>query len=129
MATILILEDEVDVRELFALILGQHSHTVLEASTAEEAKRVSTENRVDALVTNVILPGGKSGTDFALELLRSQPHVRVLIVSGWPVQRTDDRENISKMPEGSYLILQKPFGIDMLVRKVRDLIGKTERTA
>ena len=83
MATILILEDEVGVRDLFALLLRQDGHTILEAGSAKEAEQLSTGQRIDLLIADLVLPGGKSGTDFAVGLIESQPNVRVLFMSGW----------------------------------------------
>lgn len=122
MATILILEDEVDVRDLFALLLRQDGHTVLEAGNAKEAEQCSTGQRIDLLIADLVLPGGKSGTDFAIGLLECQPNVRVLFMSGWLVNREDDTDNIAKLPGRSYKLLQKPFGHDELVRHVQILL-------
>jgi len=121
-ATILILEDEVDVRDLFALLLRQDGHTVLEAGNAKEAEQCSTGQRIDLLIADLVLPGGKSGTDFAIGLLECQPNVRVLFMSGWLVNREDDTDNIAKLPGRSYKLLQKPFGHDELVRHVQILL-------
>ena len=122
MATILILEDEVGVRDLFALLLRQDGHTILEAGSAKEAEQCSTGQRIDLLIADLVLPGGKSGTDFAVGLIESQPNVRVLFMSGWLAHRDNDTENIAKLPERSYRLLQKPFGNDVLVRHAQILL-------
>ncbi len=122
MATILILEDEAGVRDLFALLLRQDGHTVWEAGTVREAERLSTGQRIDLLIADLVLPGGKSGTAFAVSLIECQPNVRVLFMSGWLVRREVDAENIAKLPERSYRLLQKPFGNNELVRHVQLLL-------
>ena len=129
-ATILILEDEVGVRDLFALLLTQDGYTVLEAGTVREAEQLSGSRRIDLLIADLVLPGGKSGTDFAVGLIECQPNVRVLFMSGWLVNREDDTDNIAKLPGRLYRILQKPFGIDELVRHVHILLHNVKwRTA
>ncbi len=122
MATILVLEDEIGVRELFALVLRREGHVVLEAHTAKDAERISRAHEIDALIANVVLPGNKRGTEFASELRKSHPHVRVLLISGWP-QRREDVDGPAGAPSDSVRVLEKPFGIDELIRQVRSLLS------
>jgi len=123
LANILIVEDEANLRRLFALVLRQEGHTVLEAYTVHEAEQVSTGRAIDVLIADIVLPGAKSGTDFAVGLIESQPRLRVLFVSGWLEQREHDAQNVAKMPEGSYVVLQKPFTMDVLVQHVRAFVN------
>lgn len=127
MPTILILEDEVNLKELFGIVLRQNEYTVLEATTAAEAEQLSSDQRIDVLIANVVLPGGRSGPDFAVALVQSQPHVKTLFISGWLVHRSPDAANIAKMPEGSYRVLHKPFGTDALIHEVRRVLGDVRR--
>ena len=131
MANILILEDETGVRDLLALVLRQNRYTVWEASTAEEAESVCAAHRIDGLIADIILPGGRSGTEFAASLLQSQPQVRILFMTGWLVQQSRDAKNVlSTLPEGSFTILQKPFSISTFIHEVHRLINAPKtRTA
>ena len=123
MSNILIVENDSAVCSLASIVLQHHGHTVCVASTAEEAERTYGDSYPDILVANISLPG-KSGTDFALELVRSHAHVRVLFITGSPAQRASDAEILRKMPHGSYTLLKKPFGPGVLSNTVRELLGR-----
>src|ERR1700692_2687762 len=114
MANVLVLEDDVGVRTLFSVVLTLDKHTVWQATSADQAERVCRDNRIDLVVADIVLPGGRSGPDFALWLVHYDPHVKVAFVSGWPVERSTDAENIGRMPKNSFTILQKPFAPEAL---------------
>jgi DNA-binding response OmpR family regulator len=126
-ANILVLEDEVDVKTLLAEALRQHGYIVFEASTAAEAQRAASSHQLDAVVADIVLPGGTSGTDFAGALIRSQPLVRVLFVSGWEEHPSEEAADIAKLPEHSVRFLEKPFTVDVLVQHVDALLCDTRK--
>ena len=128
MATILILEDETFVREMLALSSRADGYTLLEASTVVEAQQVLSSHSIDALVADVVLPGGGNGIAFALALVESQPKVRVLFMSGWPLRDMYDKP-LSQMPPGSFALLQKPIGNRELLQEIRTLLGDARRGA
>jgi DNA-binding NtrC family response regulator len=123
MATVLILEDDIDVRALCAFVLKRDGHSVLEAGTVDEAEQCCTIQAIELLVANIVLPGGKSGTSFSRALIKAQPHVRVLFISGWPEARGFDLDNLRNLPEHSFRVLQKPFNIDTFLRQVHHLLN------
>jgi DNA-binding NtrC family response regulator len=126
MANILVLEDEVGVRILFTDILTLDKHTVWQATSAREAEQVCRNNAIDLMVADIVLPGGRSGPDFALWLVGYEPHVKVVFVSGWSGERTDT-ELIARMPKASFTILQKPFPPKALSSAVRALLDTTRK--
>ena len=131
MANILIVEDDLEIRTLFGFVLQRH-HEVREAATAKEADAIWHQHHIDLVVVDVVLPGGRSGTDFALPLIEARPEVRFLYVSGLPIHRWRqfDRENLERMPAWSFAILEKPFLPDALEKRVRELLAdRKTRTA
>src|SRR5262249_6110552 len=87
METLLLVEDEENVRALARKVLGAHGYTVLEApdGTAALALVGQHPGRIDLLVTDVLMPG-LGGRSLAERLRTANPGLRVLYVSGY----TDD---------------------------------------
>jgi PAS domain S-box-containing protein len=118
--TILLVEDEDSLRELAHEILGGLGYTVLEAGTGRAALEVAERHPgpIDLLLTDVIMPG-MSGRELAAELLSSRPGARALYMSGY----TDDAI-IHGVLEPGLAFLQKPFPLEALARKVREVLDQ-----
>ncbi len=84
-ATILVVEDDDDVREVAVAMLRDLGYRVLAAADGAEALRVFGENdaKVDLLLVDVVLPGGMKGDEVARRLGEARPGVRVLFMSGY----------------------------------------------
>jgi CheY-like chemotaxis protein len=123
--TILLAEDEPDVRAVAAEGLRVCGYTVLEAGGAEEAIELcrSHAGRIDLLVTDVVMPG-MNGVAVARRVTGERPDARVLYISGYTDLAILRRELLS--PGKAFL--QKPFTGDALARKVRDILD-TDRAA
>jgi two-component system, cell cycle sensor histidine kinase and response regulator CckA len=117
--TVLLVEDEESVRQLVRETLELRGYKVIEAENGEEALRAIHDlvNPIHMLITDVVMPG-MSGKDLATELLAGRPGMRVLFLSGY----TED----ALVPEGTLdsgkAFLQKPFTLQHLARKVRELL-------
>lgn len=117
--TILLVEDQDDLRELVQGMLERYGYTVLAASSpADGRERASSyPGQIHLLLSDVVLPG-TNGRLFAMEMLRSQPGIKVLFMSGYT-------ENVitqqSPLAAGT-AFLQKPFSQELLARKVRNLL-------
>jgi PAS domain S-box-containing protein len=118
--TILLVEDEDQVRVLAREILTRHGYRVLEARGATEALAIATrpQGEIDLMLTDVIMPG-LSGRELAERLAALQPAMRVMYMSGYA-----DRGIVheGELHAGT-AYLQKPFTPDALVRMVRDVLG------
>lgn len=118
--TILVVEDEIAVREIAAYVLRDQGYHVLEASSGSEALSLLSGEIVpgiDLLLTDVVMPG-MGGAELAKRLQESTPYARILYVSGY----TDDTiSNYGVIKDGS-AFLQKPFTPEQLAQKVRDTI-------
>jgi PAS domain S-box-containing protein len=121
--TVLVVEDESAVRALLCEFLRRYGYTVLEASHATEALDISSrhDGRIGLLVTDVVMPR-ISGPELAEQLMLSRPGLKVLYVSGYA-----DRAIVEHgMVRAQEAYLQKPFPPDVLLRKVRELLGKSQ---
>ncbi len=130
METILVLEDMETVRRVLTAMLRKSGYDVLEAETGEQALKVQRtyERPIHLLVADVSLPGRCSGTQVALELLPVLPDLKVLFISGAPVDvwPMPDFQNIQRLPAGSCSLLVKPFTREALAQKVRQLLTGTQ---
>lgn len=114
--TVLVVEDEEEVRALARDVLEMHGYTVLEALDVADATRLAETHpgSIDLLVTDVMMPGA-SGPELARRLRAHRPGLRVLCMSGYP-ENTDQR---AQGAAGWNAWLQKPFTPDDLMRQVR----------
>jgi two-component system cell cycle sensor histidine kinase/response regulator CckA len=117
--TLLVVEDELQVRELTRDILLGQGYQVLTAGDGVEALRVAEahEGPIHLLVTDVVLPR-MSGKELADRLRTARPEVRVLYTSGY----TDDAIVHHGVLAAGVHFLSKPFEIESLARKVRELL-------
>jgi PAS domain S-box-containing protein len=114
--TILVVEDEVDLRELTRIFLEGYGYRVLQASSAEQAIEAAERfsERIDLLLTDVIMPG-MSGRRLAEEVLSRRPQTRIVYMTGY----TDDMVVQHRVLEPGVQLLQKPFSKVELAVKVR----------
>ena len=120
--TVLTVEDQEEVRKLAVQVLKQQGYAVFEASHGEEAMKVAQEHAeegIDLLLTDVVMPG-MSGRELAQKLGFLLPKMKVLYMSGY----TDDAIVRHGVLEGGVNYLQKPFTLDSLARKVREVLDK-----
>jgi PAS domain S-box-containing protein len=116
--TILLCEDEEALRFMIARILGDAGYDVISAPGGEEALAIAEarDTPVDALVTDVIMPG-LSGPELA-ERLRARGNGRTLFLSGYTADALHERGNL---PPGS-AFLEKPFAPTTLLQALRALL-------
>jgi len=118
--TLLIAEDEQDVRGLMVRVLRACGYTVLEAGNAREALPLGEhyEGGIDLLVTDVIMPG-MSGRDLAQRLVAARPRLKVLYVSGYADSAVVRRDVL----QAGLTFLAKPFSPHRLAKMVREALG------
>jgi two-component system, cell cycle sensor histidine kinase and response regulator CckA len=118
--TILLSEDEQDVREVAREFLESGGYTVLEAQNASEALRVAEEHRgtIDLLVTDMIMPG-MSGQELAARLQQTQPGLRVIYMSGYSEHAATEATRM----DASVRLLTKPFSRGAVLRAVREVLN------
>ena len=118
--TILLVEDESDLRDLLQAGLVREGYRVLEAASAAEALQASAAHhgQLDLLVTDVVL-GGMSGRELAERLLMLRPGLKVLFISGHSGAHVLEGGEI----EGRMEFLQKPFAPSVLRRRVHQMLS------
>jgi PAS domain S-box-containing protein len=117
--TVLLVEDAAAVRAVTHQALARQGYTVLDAPNGAEALRIAADHPdpIHLLLTDVVMPG-LSGRQLADELTRLRPDTKVLFTSGY----TDDAVVRHGVLESGIAYLQKPFTVDGLARKVREVL-------
>ncbi len=118
--TILLVEDEECVRQLIRETLELKGYKILEADSGDAALRIATSQtgRIDLVITDMILPG-MSGQELAKRLMECYPSARILFVSGY----TEEAIIHQGMLDEGTAFLQKPFRLQELARKVRQVLN------
>jgi PAS domain S-box-containing protein len=120
--TILVVEDEVAVRELIETVLAEKGYEVIAARDPQDAERIAAQRQseIHLLLTDVVMPG-MSGRELAARISARRRDVRVLFMSGY----TDNVITTGGMLEKGLAFLQKPFSPAALVQKVREVLSHT----
>ena len=111
--SILLVDDEEDLRRLLCRALRQDGYRVFEAGSGEDALTVAARHgkELRLLVTDLRMPG-MNGRELAERLTREWPHVPVLYISGFS----------EVAPEPNAPFLKKPFRLDALKREIKKLL-------
>ena len=117
--TILVAEDEPDLRELTRIFLESYGYKVLEAGSADQAIQTAEEfgEPIHLLLTDVIMPG-MSGRQLAEKIVCKSPNTKIVYMTGY----TDDMIVQHKVLEPGVQLLQKPFTKAELALKVRSTL-------
>ena len=119
--TVLVVEDEAEVRDVAGAILRDLGYHVLEAADGAAALRMlaTDPGSVDLALIDVMLPGGMDGGEVARRLAASRPGLRALFMSGYAGSAL---MHDGRLDEGVRLI-GKPFEREALARKVAEVLG------
>jgi PAS domain S-box-containing protein len=121
--TVLVVEDDPDVRALSVALLRGLGYQILEAADAETALKVlETAPRVNLLFSDVLLPGGMSGPELAAEVRSRYPGIAVLYTSGYTDLVGTDQSAFGEDAE----LLQKPYRKADLARTVRQILDQAQ---
>jgi two-component system cell cycle sensor histidine kinase/response regulator CckA len=117
--TVLLVEDEESVRELVRVTLTSRGYNVLEAENGECGLRIAEEFKkpIDILITDVVMPG-IGGRELAKKLVSLRPSISVLFLSGY----TEDAVVTQGALGPANAFLQKPFTLQSLAKKVREVL-------
>jgi len=120
-ATILLVEDEADVRKVVSRMLAAYGYTVVQAEGPREAMAIFEDRgeRIDLLLTDVIMPV-MNGRELSEKISRLKPGIRTLFMSGFTAGVIDDT---GILPEGVNF-LQKPFAPDALVTRIARILAQ-----
>lgn len=114
--TLMIVEDQDDLREPFCQFFSSHSFRVVAAASVSEAlDKYDHSDTIDVLITDIVLPDG-SGLDLSDRLAQRQPELDVVLMSGYVAELREERKGLS-----TRVYLPKPVSLSELKTAVDDL--------
>jgi CheY-like chemotaxis protein len=118
--TLMVVEDEVAVRNLVASALRHDGYHLLLATSAEDAVAMADTHAgpIDLLLTDAVMPG-KSGIELASIMIARRPGLPVIVMSGY----TEDTLSVAGLDQ-PVALLQKPFTPRELRRRIRDVLDR-----
>jgi DNA-binding response OmpR family regulator len=122
MATILIAEDDADIRDLVVFKLEQSGHTVIPVGDGRSALRVAHEQDPDIVLLDVMMPG-MSGIDVCRELRRDAQTAELPIILLTARAQESDVENGLTAGADDYIV--KPFSPRVLAERVQSVLTRT----
>lgn len=118
--TILVIEDDVDVRDLAVRMLDELGYRPLAVEDAAGAEHfLSGHDMPDLVLSDVILPGGVSGPEFAETARTRYPSIRIIFMSGYP----DEAARRNGFLGSDNVLLNKPFQRRQLAQTIRDALS------
>lgn len=122
--TILVVDDEPEIRKLVTAMLTRSGYRVLSADSGENAVRVFKANpEIELVLTDVVSPG-MSGPMIVDEIVSLRPNIKILFMSGYDSTHVVQRY----VMKAGFSLLPKPFTMEQLQRKVQAALAGGERT-
>ena len=119
-ATILVVEDNPDVRKVVCQLLRDFGCVVVEAANAAAAMTIlASDQKIDLLFTDIVMPGGMAGTDLAVEARKMRPEIKTLLTSGFAEASIREQPRFRDIGD----ILSKPYRRQDLARKLFEIFG------
>ncbi len=119
--TILVVDDEEDLRDIMRRMLERKGYAALVAGDPDEAVSVCRDHPgvIDVLVTDLTLPGGKSGGELAATIRQMRPGTYVVFISGLPKDIAVTKGLVGE----DALLVKKPFTADALLEALKTVIA------
>lgn len=121
---VLVVEDELEIRELIALHLLRQGYKVIECASAEEALKVLPVHNYQLIVLDWMLPG-ISGVDFLENLRRQKNRASVLMITA----KTEPQDIVIGLEKGADDYMTKPFNPSVFLARVKALLRRSQVSA
>jgi signal transduction histidine kinase/DNA-binding NarL/FixJ family response regulator len=120
--TILVVEDEMMVRDFVVEVLRSHGYQTVEADSGPQALERWREHpgKIDLLLTDMVMPGGLTGRELGERLLAKDPALKVIYSSGYGPGR--DQKDVAALRSRAFL--PKPYGAGELLTKLRERLDE-----
>jgi DNA-binding response OmpR family regulator len=118
MARILIVDDEIEIREVLKDMLQEEGFDVLEASNGEEAYSMYKQHDIDVVILDLIMPK-KDGIKSIIDLTRDFQDVRIIVMSGGGFEQLNMAKRF-----GAQYVFSKPFRMKEMIDTVHALAAE-----
>jgi DNA-binding NtrC family response regulator len=119
---VLIIDDDPGVLNLLRQVVELERFNTITAESAEAGVKVLDETKVDAVISDILLPG-MSGVEFMKMNKNSHPNIPIILITGY-AGRFDSKAAYEAGADGFF---QKPFNNLELIRRLRDVVDKKAR--
>jgi signal transduction histidine kinase/CheY-like chemotaxis protein len=119
--TVLVVEDDPDLRVLADNMLVELGYVVITAPSAREAVEALESQAVDIILSDVVLPGGTSGPKFIAEARVGRPGLKVVFMSGYPADAIGEGKTL-RIED---VLIQKPFNMRDLAHALHEALKQT----
>jgi len=116
---IVIIDDEKEIREVVTRMLEQEGYEVFVAANFNDVEKHFNENKIDLLITDVIMPE-MNGDEIGIKILKKHPETKIIYMSGYTESTIMDFSLLDK----NKVYLQKPFTRQYLIKNVREILSK-----
>ena len=117
-STILVVEDETQVRNLMVRVLTEQGYQTIAASDASKALEVLDQDAVDLILLDLRMPGPTDGEDLLFMLRDRGDEVPIVVVSAWV-----DDDAVAERPDCVHAVLKKPVPLAELLQTVRQALA------
>ncbi len=121
MGSILIIDDDVEILEIYREILQREGYDVLAASDGRQGMKLCRDQEVDLVITDIIMPE-KEGLETIMELRRDLPDVKIIAMSGGGQIGAEEYLPLAEKL-GAQRTLDKPFTPKELLDAIRGILG------
>jgi len=118
--TILVVEDDADVRAYTVTALRELGYQVFESADGPSAVRLLEQRRFDLVFSDVVLPGGMTGAEVVTRAKQLHPDIKALFTTGYARNAIVHHGRLDRGVQ----LLTKPFTFDDLAAKMRDVLDK-----
>lgn len=118
---ILIVDDEISMREFLSILLEREGYEVLTAADAAAAQERIASNKIDLVISDVQMPG-LSGLELLAQIKRQAPDTAVLMITAFSTAE----QAVEAMKLGAYDYLAKPFKVEEIKILVRNALEKRD---
>jgi CheY-like chemotaxis protein len=123
MARILVIDDDVMVRDMLKTVLEAAGHKVVEAPNGISGVNLYRSHPVDLVITDILMPEADGSVAIRL-LKRDFPDVKIIAMSGGgEIVGSETCLSVAQRA-GASMVFEKPVGHDELLKAVRDLVGQ-----
>ena len=116
---VLVVEDNPSVRRVVIRQIKGLGYRVLEAEAAAAALDMLACERVDLLITDIVMPGGLDGVELARLARERWPELKIVLTSGFPQDRVGANGELGDLP-----LLSKPYSLESLAETLRTVFGR-----
>ncbi|RED44683.1 hybrid sensor histidine kinase/response regulator [Aestuariispira insulae] len=118
--TVLVVEDEPEVRQMHVMLLEDSGFEIIQAANGPEAIEIlKSDAAIDILFSDVVMPGGLSGIQLAGEAVKLRPGLPILLASGYPRAAVLEED-------APFELVLKPCPDNLLVSKLLSLLGQSD---